>query len=96
LEAETILKLKKACEYAAIRHRIVLCFRGLSFVGSSGISTLFTMVGEIRQRHGDIIRVAGLASEFKRLVQFSPIAGMEFQETVDGAIESLRQSGPHC
>lgn len=89
MEIEKAQAFKAACLRNFPNRKIVFCMRNLSFVGSSGIQSLFSALSDLNSSNKMNAKIAGLNQDFTRLFQFSECPNLELHENVETAIQSF-------
>lgn len=92
LNFETTEPFRRTCMERLIQEKVVFDLKNLSFVGSLGLKDFVETLDSMAQKSNLGVRFCGVSSEFKRLFEASGLAGQEFFETRDKAIQSFAAS----
>lgn len=89
LDFETSEPFRRTCMERLVQEKVVFDLKNLSFVGSLGLKDFVETLDSMAQKSNRGIRFCGVSSEFRRLFEASGLAGQEFFESRDKAIQSL-------
>jgi len=92
LDFETSEPFRRTCMERLVQEKVVFDLRNLNFVGSLGLKDFVETLDTMSQKSGLGVRFCGVSSEFRRLFEASGLAGQEFFESREKAIQSF--SGP--
>ncbi len=93
LNFETSEPFRRTCLERLVQERVVFDLKYLSFVGSLGLKDFVETLDSMKQKSSMGVRFCGVSSEFRRLFEASGLAGQEFFDTRDKAIQSFSASG---
>ncbi len=93
LNFETTEPFRRTCMERLVQEKVVFDLRQLSFVGSLGLKDFVETLDTLAQKSFSGVRFCGVSSEFRRMFEASGLAGHEFFETRDKAIQSFATSG---
>lgn len=80
LDFETADALKMNCEKHFIHKKVIFDMRGLSFVGSSGITPFLQTLGFLLRRNGNLLKVCSVSVEFMKVFEAGQLNGLEVYE----------------
>ena len=89
LDFETSEPFRRTCLERLAQEKVVFDLRHLNFVGSLGLKDFVDTLESLSRRSTDGVRFCGVSSEFRRLFEASGLAGTEFFENREKAIQSL-------
>lgn len=89
LSMEDALPFKKACLSKLKNQKLIFSLQDLSFVGSSGIQSLFLTMKDLNEKNNCGIKLAGVSKEFKRIMDYSQFTNTEIYEKVESALTSF-------
>jgi anti-anti-sigma factor len=92
LDFETSEPFRRTCLERLVLEKVVFDLKNLNFVGSLGLKDFVDTLDNMSQKSGVGVRFCGVSSEFRRLFEASGLAGQEFFESREKAIQSF--SGP--
>ncbi len=92
LDFETSEPFRRTCLERLVQEKVVFDLRNLNFVGSLGLKDFVDTLDNMSQKTMSGVRFCGVSSEFRRLFEASGLAGQEFFENREKAIQSF--SGP--
>lgn len=80
LDFETADALKVSCEKHFVHKKVVFDLKGLSFVGSSGITPFLQTLGFLLRRNGNQLKVCSVSAEFMKIFEAAQLVGLEVYE----------------
>lgn len=80
LDFESADALKMNCEKHFIHKKIIFDLKGLSFVGSSGITPFLQTLGFLLKRNGNHLKVCSVSVEFMKIFEAGQLIGLEVYE----------------
>lgn len=89
IEIEKTQSFKTACLRNFSKKKVIFCMKNLSFVGSSGIKSFFSVLNELNSDNQLNVKIAGLNPDFQRLFSFSECSSLEMHENIEGALQSF-------
>lgn len=91
LDFETTEPFRRTCFQKLIGQSVIFDLRGLSFVGSSGLTSFIEVLREFKSKSAQPIKFCGLSQEFRRLFWASEMSGLEIYEDSPTAYASFYQ-----
>lgn len=92
LDFETTEPFRRTCLERLIQEKVVFDLKHLSFVGSLGLKDFVETLDSMAQKSALGVRFCGVSSEFRRLFEASGLAGQEFFDNRERAIQSFAAS----
>lgn len=89
LDVETAEPFREACLNHLNGKKVVFDFRGLSFVGSSGILPFLETMQEYANCNGQGFKFSGVGSEFRKVFAATPLNTVDIFESPDLAVKAL-------
>ena len=89
LDVETAEPFRDACLNHLRGRKVVFDFRGLSFVGSSGILPFLETMQEFAAANANGFKFSGVGSEFKKVFAATPLHVIEIYENENQAIDAF-------
>ena len=94
LDFETSEPFRRTCMERLVQEKVVFDLRQLNFVGSLGLKDFVDTLDSMSQKTmGSGVRFCGVSSEFRRLFEASGLAGQEFFDNREKAIQSFITPG---
>lgn len=95
MDLEKSQYLRDVCLRELTNKKVVFCLEKLQFVGSSGIQTLFRAFGEMLEKApGSGVKLAGVTTDFLRVLNYTAVSGVDVHETVAKAVSSFETGLP--
>ena len=94
LDFETSEPFRRTCLERLVQEKVVFDLRNLNFVGSLGLKDFVDTLDNMSQKTQSGVRFCGVSSEFRRLFEASGLAGQEFFENREKAIQSFSAGVP--
>lgn len=88
VDIEKAMIFKEAIKGQLTNRKIVFNMEKLSFVGSTGIQSLFQAFREIHQENFCQMKIAGMKPDFRRVWHLNPSVELEIFENIDVALSS--------
>ncbi|MGE4129985.1 MAG: STAS domain-containing protein [Bdellovibrionales bacterium] len=92
LDFETTEPFRKTCLERLVREKVVFDLKQLNFVGSLGLKDFVETLEHMMHNSPVGVRFCGVGSEFRRLFEASGLAGYEFFDNREKAIQSFLNS----
>jgi anti-anti-sigma factor len=85
LDFESADALKARCASLFANKNIVFSLKGLSFVGSSGLTPFLELLRALLKSNGTNFKICSVSSEFMRLFEAAELFGLEVYENAEQA-----------
>lgn len=89
LDFESSAPFRRTCLERLINEKVVFDLRALSFVGSLGLKDFVETLDSMKQASPAGVKFCGVSSEFRRLFEASSLAGAEFYDSTERAVQSF-------
>ncbi len=89
LDFESAEPFRRTCLQRLARERVVFDLNHLNFVGSVGLKDFVETLDSMNRQSSAGVRFCGVGPEFRRLFEASGLAGHEFYESREKAIQSF-------
>lgn len=93
LDIETAEPFKQACWKYLLNKKVVFNFRGLSFVGSSGILPFLETMQSFAEASQERFKFCEMGVEFRKVFAASPLSAIEVFEQENHAIRAFLNPG---
>lgn len=89
IDIDKTQSFKQACVENFADKKLIFCMKNLSFVGSTGIQSFFNVLNELKANKKVDVKISGLNSDFRRLLNFTECSQLEVHEDIEGAMQSF-------
>lgn len=89
LDYESLPHFRKVCFEKLVFEQVVLDLKGLSFVGSLGLTDFVSTVHELYAKTPQNIKICGVSNEFRKLFESRADVNWNFYDSSEKALVSL-------
>ena len=89
LDFESAVPFRRTCLEKLTSEKVVFDLRGLSFVGSLGLTDFVRTLDDLSKQSSTGVKFCGVSTEFRRLFEAGGLASHDIFESQDKAVQSF-------